>query len=92
LDQIIQEQQARAKMTEEQRAYYDFKRQQLDVDKKAEEDSGKANQKALDDQKKAEEELANARNSMAMQQKIIQALEKVKTVTKEQVDSFLTSK
>ncbi|MEI6426589.1 MAG: hypothetical protein WCO66_04580, partial [Candidatus Absconditabacteria bacterium] len=92
LDQIIQEQQARAKMTEEQRAYYDFQRQQLDVDKKAQEDSGKANQKALDDQKKAEEELNNARNSMAMQQKIIQALEKVKTVTKEQVDGFLTSK
>jgi hypothetical protein len=39
LDQIIQEQQARAKMTEEQRAYYDFKRQQLDVDKKAQEDT-----------------------------------------------------
>lgn len=92
LDQIIQEQQARAKMTEEQRSYYDFKKQQLDVDKKAQEDTWKANQKAFDDQKKAEEELANARNSMAMQQKIIQALEKVKTVTKEQVDGFLTSK
>jgi hypothetical protein len=91
IDQLIQEQQLRAKMTDEQRAFYDFKKQQEGVDTKAQQDILKANQKAVDDQKEAETELAQTQQSLENQKKIISALDNVKSVTKAQVESFLSS-
>ena len=90
IDQLIKEQQLRANMTEEQRAFYDFKKQQQTIDSKAQEDTQKATQKALDDKKQADQELALTRQSLETQQKIISQLQNVKSITKSQVDSFLS--
>jgi tape measure domain-containing protein len=91
IDQIIKEQLLRAQMSDEQRAFYDFKKQQEEVDRKAQENILKTTQKAVDDQKKAEEELALTLKSLETQKKIISALDNVKNITKSQVESFLSS-
>jgi hypothetical protein len=77
-------------LTDEQRAFYDFKKQQQTIDTKAQEDTQKATQKALDDKKQADQELALTRQSLETQQKIISQLQSVKSITKSQVDSFLS--
>lgn len=91
LDNIIKEAQYRASLTETQRELYDFKLKQKDLDDKAAEDAKKATQKAVDDTLKAQQELAAAKASIETQKQVIAELDKVKNITKSQVDSFLDS-
>lgn len=89
IESIIAEEKLRASMTEQERAIYDFKAKQLDVDIKAKEEAQKATEKAVNDQVKALQELENTRASIETQKQIIAELDKVKFITKDQVNKFL---
>lgn len=91
IETIVQEATYRASLTDQERAIYDFKKKQADVDAKALEDVAKTKQKAIDDQVTALQQLENTRASIETQKKIIMELEKVKFITKEQVDKYLSS-
>lgn len=91
IENIIKEEKARAALTEQERALYDFKQEQLAIDEQANAERDEKIAKANDDIAIAEQELADAKRSLELQEKVIEALNQVKFITKDEIDEVLGS-